>query len=61
MTTTTLNTSRHAKIADLLAVPGIEGIELPILRNIDLAQAADLSVDPAGVPLLNPSDDRPAS
>ena len=36
-------TSQHAKIADMLAMPGAEDVELPIVRNDDLAQAADLS------------------
>jgi prevent-host-death family protein len=36
-------TSQRAKIADLLAMPGVEDVELPIVRNEDLAQAADLS------------------
>jgi prevent-host-death family protein len=36
-------TSQHARIADLLAMPGIEDIELPILRSKDLARAADLN------------------
>lgn len=36
-------TSQHAKIADLLAMPGIEDIELPLLQGKDVAQAADLS------------------
>jgi prevent-host-death family protein len=33
----------HQKIADLLAMPGIEDIELNIPQLRDLAQAADLS------------------
>ncbi|SFC89486.1 type II toxin-antitoxin system prevent-host-death family antitoxin [Collimonas sp. OK412] len=33
----------RTKIADLLAMPGIEAIELEIPRLDDLAQAADLS------------------
>jgi prevent-host-death family protein len=36
-------TSQRAKIADLLAMPGVEDVELPVVRNEDLAQAADLS------------------
>jgi prevent-host-death family protein len=36
-------TSQRAKIADLLAMPGVEEVELPVVRNEDLAQAADLS------------------
>jgi prevent-host-death family protein len=36
-------TSQRVKIADLLAMPGVEDVELPIVRNKDLAQAADLS------------------
>jgi prevent-host-death family protein len=35
-------TSQRAKIADLLAVPGVEDIELPIRRRRELARAADL-------------------
>ena len=33
----------HTKIADLLAMPGIEDIELEIPKLPDLAQAADFS------------------
>lgn len=33
----------HTKIADLLAMPGIEDIELMIPQLRDLAQSADLS------------------
>jgi prevent-host-death family protein len=36
-------TSQRAKIANLLAMPGVEDVELPVVRNEDLAQAADLS------------------
>lgn len=36
-------TGGHAKIADLLAMPGIEDIELDIPQLRDLAQPADLS------------------
>ena len=36
-------TGEHTKIADLLAMPGIENIELEIPRFRDLAQSADLS------------------
>lgn len=36
-------TGAHTKIADLLAMPGIEGIEFDISQGRDLAQAADLS------------------
>lgn len=36
-------TSQRVKIADLLAMPGVEDVELPIVRDKDLAQAADLS------------------
>ena len=36
-------TGGRTKIADLLAMPGIEGIELDIPQLRDLAQAADLS------------------
>ena len=34
-------TRMHTKIADLLAMPGIEGIELEIPQLRDLAQSAD--------------------
>jgi len=33
----------HAKIADLLAMPGIEDIELEVPQLRDIAQSADLS------------------
>ena len=36
-------TRMHTKIADLLAMPGIENIELEIPKLRDLAQAADFS------------------
>ncbi len=36
-------TKEHTKIADLLAMPGVEDIELEIPPLRDLAQAADLS------------------
>jgi prevent-host-death family protein len=36
-------TGSHQKIADLLAMPGIDDIELNIPQLRDLAQAADLS------------------
>lgn len=36
-------TGRRTKIADLLAMPGIEDVELEIPQWQDLAQAADLS------------------
>jgi prevent-host-death family protein len=36
-------TSQRIKIADLLAMPGVEDIELPLASEQDLAQAADLS------------------
>lgn len=36
-------TSQRAKIADLLALPGAEDIELPLPRSKDLARSADLS------------------
>jgi prevent-host-death family protein len=36
-------TGAHAKIADLLAMPGIDEIELEIPQLRDLAQPADLS------------------
>ena len=36
-------TRKHTKIADLLAMPGIEDIELEIPRLRDLAQPADLA------------------
>ncbi len=36
-------TGRRIKIADLLAMPGIEDIELDIPRLRDLAQPADIS------------------
>ena len=35
--------SQHAKVADLLAMPGAENIELLIPPMRDLAQSADLS------------------
>lgn len=35
-------TGRHAKIADLLSMPGIKNIELEIPHGRDLAQPADL-------------------
>ena len=34
---------RHTKIADLLAMPDMEGIELDIPQYEDMAQTADLS------------------
>ena len=34
---------RRTKIADLLAIPGIEDVELEIPQRSDLAQPADLS------------------
>lgn len=36
-------TSQRAKIADLLAMPGVEDIELPLVKREDVAQAADLT------------------
>lgn len=36
-------TGEHAKIADLLALPGSEDIELEIRRSRDPAHAADLA------------------
>ena len=36
-------TSSHQKIADLLAMPGIEDVELDIPRLRDLARPADFS------------------
>jgi PHD/YefM family antitoxin component YafN of YafNO toxin-antitoxin module len=36
-------TTAHARIADLLAMPGSEDIELPLQSNKDVARAADLS------------------
>ena len=36
-------TGGRTKIADLLAMPGMEGIEIDIPRLRDLARAADLS------------------
>ena len=36
-------TGGHQKIADLLAMPGVEEVELNIPRLRDLPQAADLS------------------
>ncbi|OFZ66646.1 MAG: prevent-host-death protein [Betaproteobacteria bacterium RBG_16_56_24] len=36
-------TGRHTKIADLLAMPGIEDIELEIPQLRDFAQPADIS------------------
>ena len=36
-------TGGHRKIADLLAMPGVEDIELEIPRRSDLGRAADLS------------------
>jgi prevent-host-death family protein len=38
-------TSKSAKIADLLAMPGAESIDLDIPRSTELAQAADLMGD----------------
>lgn len=35
-------TSQRTRIADLLAMPGAENIELPTPRSHDLARAADL-------------------
>ena len=35
--------SEHTKIADLLAMPGVEDIDFDIPQPQDLAQAADLS------------------
>ena len=36
-------TGKHTRIADLLAMPGAEDIELDFPKMNDLAQAADLS------------------
>jgi prevent-host-death family protein len=36
-------TAQHIKIADLLAMPGVEDIELPLPSMRDVAVAADLS------------------
>lgn len=36
-------TSQRARLADLLAMPGVEDIELPLVQGTGLAQAADLS------------------
>ena len=36
-------TSQRAKIADLLAMPGVEDIELPLVQGKDLAHPADLT------------------
>ena len=36
-------TGGQQKIADLLAMPGIEDVELEIPQHLDLAQPADLS------------------
>jgi prevent-host-death family protein len=36
-------TGRHAKIAELLAVPGIEDVELEIPRLTELPRPADLA------------------
>lgn len=36
-------TAQHTKIGDLLAMPGIENIDLPLPALRDLATAADLS------------------
>ena len=36
-------TESHTKIADLLAMPGIDDIELEISRSRELARPADLS------------------
>ena len=36
-------TQGRAKIADLLAMPGVEGIDLDIQRPADLARSADLT------------------
>lgn len=36
-------TSQRTRIADLLAMPGAEDVDLPVVRNTDLARAADLS------------------
>ena len=36
-------TGGHTKIADLLALPGVEGLELDLMPRRDLAQAADFS------------------
>ncbi len=36
-------TGRHQKIADLLAMPGIEDVEFDIPQLLDLARPADLS------------------
>ena len=36
-------TSQRTRIADLLAMPGAEDVDRPIVRSVDLARAADLS------------------
>ncbi|MSQ53596.1 MAG: type II toxin-antitoxin system Phd/YefM family antitoxin [Betaproteobacteria bacterium] len=36
-------TRKHSKIADLLAMPGVEDIEFEIPRMRDVARSADLS------------------
>lgn len=36
-------TQGRAKIADLLAMPGVEGIDLDIQRPADMARSADLT------------------
>lgn len=36
-------TSQHTRIADLLAMPGVEDVDLPLVRSADPARAADLS------------------
>lgn len=36
-------TAQHTKIADLLAMPGVADIELPLPASEELARAADLS------------------
>lgn len=36
-------TAQHTKIADLLAMPGVEDIDLPLPAMRDIAVAADLS------------------
>ncbi|MFY9512773.1 MAG: type II toxin-antitoxin system Phd/YefM family antitoxin [Rubrivivax sp.] len=36
-------TAQRARIADLLAMPGAEDVELPLIRGTDTARAADLS------------------
>jgi PHD/YefM family antitoxin component YafN of YafNO toxin-antitoxin module len=35
-------TSNRSKIADLLAMPGVEDIDLPLVQGRDLARAAEL-------------------